>query len=447
MNALTDGLTAQGRTIALVVTAALSVLIATLFLWRFSKSEQKDRWVDRIATVLVLAWTSEGMWEVATRALHLPVEFVVASFFVAESMMVSSAMRATAHRATKGVPGRAGTLVWVLAATFGLIVALNAGSLVGFLLRLALPLSAAALWWQGLTAERDTDTIEMRAERARLRAERESTWAVTPRTLLVRWGVLKPGNITITEAQRQMSVDRMVAARMVIHDAKRVKGARRKLRRLAMTATPDMIEDVRRQVRQTMLIEVSTDGSAPAGTPAGRILGTPVVTVPKPLSVRFSDGSAKPLNAIIGTPGGTPGGTVRNTPGRNPGTGTATPLTEPRRDTPEPHGSVAAGTPDATPRETVPTSAGTVEPNPADADLLRVLRDPRRVPRDEHGKVPIKRAMAVLGVGRNRAIRCLDTLGLRRFPDPSDDGSDTPATEPSQPINGTPLVTTGATPS
>jgi hypothetical protein len=234
-----------GDKAVLGIGVALALLLATT-VWRFAKSGRKDRWVDRIAAVLVLAWTSEGMWELATERLGFPVPFAVATFFVAESMILSSAMRATQHRETTGVPGPSGTLVWVLAGVFGFIVALNAGSVVEFALRASLPLAAVGLWWTGLTAERATDTEEMRTERWRRAQSREATWTITPQTLLVRWGLMKPGQTTTTEAQRQHQIRRMVvvADKAAIKTGKGRERALRRLRVMTRTADAAMVAEV-----------------------------------------------------------------------------------------------------------------------------------------------------------------------------------------------------------
>lgn len=52
-----------------------------------------------------------------------------------------------------------------------------------------------------------------------------------------------------------------------------------------------------------------------------------------------------------------------------------------------------------------------------DAQLLAALRQPKRVPRDPDGTVPIQRAAKLLGCGPDRARRLLDQAGLLRTGD------------------------------
>ena len=149
----------------------------------------------------------------------------------------------------------------------------------------------------------------------------------------------------------------------------------------------------------------------PDGTPTAPALDTPTAPLSEP--------PAKGVDASRETGPGT----VNGTPVRSLQALTITVPEPPRPD----RGSVRP----ASPVTSDSTPAGTAD----DTDLLAVLRNPARVPREPDGTVPVKRAMRVLGVGRDRAIRLLDTLSLRRIPDP-DDGSDTPERNPGETGSG-----------
>jgi hypothetical protein len=69
------------------------------------RSPQRDRWVGGITALVVLAWTSEGLWEVAYFTLELPLGFAVMTFFVYEAMMLTSAMQAERNGALEVCPG------------------------------------------------------------------------------------------------------------------------------------------------------------------------------------------------------------------------------------------------------------------------------------------------------------------------------------------------------
>lgn len=229
------------------VTVAL-VLAAVLVLWR---SRHRARLLSGLTALVVLAWTSEGLWEVARHTLGLPAAFAAMTFFVFEAMMLSSAMQAEQHRARYGTPGPAGRYVWVLAAITATVVGLNAASAVEAVLRVALPLAAAGLWWVGMLAPRDSDTEGIRAERERAAQRRAATWAVTPRTILVAIGLMRPGEETVTDAERERRIRRMVAAADRVHaspDTWLAHRAATRLRRLARLANAEDIAEVRQRV-------------------------------------------------------------------------------------------------------------------------------------------------------------------------------------------------------
>ncbi len=169
------------------------------------------------------------------------------------------------------------------------------------------------------------------------------------------------------------------------------------------------------------------------------------VTVPAPLAAPLWN---PPVNGSD-TPGGTPNGTGTGTPrtgvsrgSDTPAKGVGTPDRNPSDTPAEPRRAKGVGTPltsGGTPRGTgavkgagTPGRDGTDTPAeyPADEVLLPVLRDPVRVPRDPDGTVPVKRVMRLMSVGRNRAIRLLDTAGLTPGTGtgtPDAKGADTPA--------------------
>lgn len=261
--------------IVLGVGAVIVVLLAVAG-WRFYRSGSKSKWVGGIAAVSVLAWTSEGLWQVARDEMHLPLAFAVMTFFVFEAMMIAAGMRAEEHRAAKGVPGPGGRFVWILATCSGFISSLGAQVAVEYPLRVILPLLAVGLWWVGITAERDDDTDEMKAERQRLADEREATWTVTPRTVLVRLGLMKPGKSTTTEAQREYQIARMVmAADTIAVGGRGAARARKRLRRLARTADAAMIETVAERVRQAVDAERLMVPGQPDRADSGQVAALP----------------------------------------------------------------------------------------------------------------------------------------------------------------------------
>jgi uncharacterized membrane protein len=81
--------------VALVVTAVVKV----------ARSRQRDRWVAGLTALVVLAWTSEGLWEVARFTLG----FAVMTFLVYEAMMLTCALQAERHRKHHPSPAPSGS--------------------------------------------------------------------------------------------------------------------------------------------------------------------------------------------------------------------------------------------------------------------------------------------------------------------------------------------------
>lgn len=240
---------------AVAVTLAL-VALALVAWWR---SADRAQALSRVTAVVVLAWTSEGLWEVATQALGLPVAFAAVTFFVFEAMMLAAGMRAERHRASYGTAGPTGRYVWVIAATTATIVGLAADNLVELVLRVAIPLTAVGLWWTiSISSPRDTDTPEIRAAREAARQARETTWTITPSTVLVWLGLRRPGKQTLSEAEQERLRRRMVVAADRLAAARAGSVAYRRhaarLRRLARQATPEDVAWVRAQVAMTTRI-------------------------------------------------------------------------------------------------------------------------------------------------------------------------------------------------
>jgi hypothetical protein len=249
----------------------LAVVVVVTAVVKVARSRQRDRAVGGLTAVVVLAWTTEGLWEVARFTLGLPLGFAVMTFFVYEAMMLTCALQAERHRKHHPSPGPAGRYVWVLASITATVVALDAASLVEALLRFTLPLAAAGLWWVGITTERDDDPDEVKQLRGAERARREAIWAISWRRLLVAVGVMRPGAQTLSDAERERRIRQMVTAADKLHtarpDSQRERRALQRLRRLARLASANDITAVRARVaRTTRIAELVMPVTDPAAT-------------------------------------------------------------------------------------------------------------------------------------------------------------------------------------
>lgn len=259
-------LDAYGGTLLLAgMGAALAFMIGSFLIAR--RKGHTERWVSTITSVVVLGFMSEGMWEVAREKLHLPPHLAIFLFFVAEAMFVTAAMHARRHYrdttewsapddeghrriVTHGHPGKHGNAVWVVAISSGLIVASNSTSLGEVLLRFALPVGAAYMWWSELTADGT--------------GRPTGTWRWGIRRILVRIGAIDPSGAHLDEVDRERRVVALVVTATRVHDGARPV-AWHKSRRARLLRSSDA-ETVAEAARRLRVIHRADDLLDPAST-------------------------------------------------------------------------------------------------------------------------------------------------------------------------------------
>lgn len=417
--------TTYGTAVILTI-GAVTVALGAVLGWRWFRHGEAHKRTGTLAVVLATAFSAEGMWEVATQALHLETYIALVLFAMFEVVMVNQGLLAK-HKLDPAVPGsprKHMVFVWLIAFATGGIASTNSDNLTEFCLRLVAPSVAAGIWWTTLTADgvvKDKDAVTVR-------------WSL--RRLALWVGAIEPGENDVKDVDRERRLSKLIDLANARQRGDLSKRQARKLSRLERHADDAMLDEVIRRMDRSAWFNSALDTPAPlaAGTPA---------TVPVPLALSPVEPPAAPVPAPhLGTPAngsGTPGPAPLN----GASTGAAAPLpngsgtltqriSTPAFSTPAPR---ANGTGTGTPTPSL-TSGGAPDSTPEDEVLLTVLRDPARVPREADGTVPIKRAIKVLGVGRPRAMRLLSTLGLLRVPDP-DDGSGTPDGTPPADGSGT----------
>lgn len=239
------------KIIGLTAAALLLLYLAR----RAAKSDRPDQWISVLAVLVGFAWSGEAMWEVATQRLHVGIGFAVLAFLVFESQLATAMMRAERHKNDRKRRDRHIAAAQRVAIVAGFVVVFAADSPVEMVLRPAIPLLVVYQWRVGLT-----DTDEGSAE--------PSTWLWTPARFAVWIGAKKPGEESLTDAQRRQQIGRMVKAADTV--ALGGRGSRRaalRLRKMARVATPDMVAEVARQQRQaanaTALMVSQDDGDKP----------------------------------------------------------------------------------------------------------------------------------------------------------------------------------------
>lgn len=215
-----------------------------------------------LSQVMVLALSAEGMYEVARQKLQLSPVFSLFVFALAEVAMVSSAYHARkTYQATTewadeaktvvkapGHPGKHGRTVWLIAVGAGFIVSLNSTNPVEWFLRFLLPVLAATLWWNDLTAAGTSRPT--------------GQWLWTPRRLLVWVGAIGAQDDDLEAVRRERQVRAMVRVACQVHDSTADTWRRRRrvarLRRLFRDADEGTVVRVRQLVAQSLAAESLT---------------------------------------------------------------------------------------------------------------------------------------------------------------------------------------------
>lgn len=265
-----------------ILAAALATVAAVALLYplyRAIRAGRPDKWIAGVAWVAAFGFSAEGMWVVATQKAHVPALVAAGVFFVGEAMQITSMTQASRRYAVDKHPGKHGRAVWIIAVAMGVIVSFAATNTAERLLRFAIPLGTALLWWNTLTdagcAKRPT----------RLR------W--TPVRLLERLGALEPDvDRDLAEADRQRRVAAMTVAAHRVHAGgrhRRIHAAR--LRRLALAADDGMVAEVRERVQRVQrivaltapvppVVPVSVQAEVPAEGSAQLAAGVPAQVPP-----------------------------------------------------------------------------------------------------------------------------------------------------------------------
>lgn len=252
----------------LVLVASLVVVagLAVVSLVAAHRRNESTRWFITVTTLAIQAFSLEGMWEVVVNNLGIDPWLAACVFFGLEAaIVVFCAYAAENYKATAvfdedgklvkpGNPGWQGGMVWGLAAFVGLVVMINSlvfaetawRGIVEGILRLSLPVLAAALWW--------SRSIRHGVTRKR------SSWRWTPERLLVRIGAKEPGEADLQSAPRRYLVRQMVINAARVHSGGRRAGrGEKRLRKLARDADETVIAEVAEQVARVQRIKDLTD--------------------------------------------------------------------------------------------------------------------------------------------------------------------------------------------
>lgn len=252
-----------------VAVVLLVLLVRALLSWGKGKAAHVVQW---LSTGLGLAWSAQGMYDVATdpEHYHLPTQLAIVLCFVFESYLVARML--VAQRYSTDLPRRRRHVqaVWTAGVVMALVVSLGEGWAQAPA-RLAVPLLIVYGWYMDLTA--DDDPAQ----------QLETEWNWTLRKVLVRIGAkkyAKRDQRAPNEAERQALRDQL--ARLGLADEIGVSwlgtALRRRQRLAALIAKsdPEVVAEVRERVaRASAVHKGGLLGEAPAPEPAPRSVPWP----------------------------------------------------------------------------------------------------------------------------------------------------------------------------
>jgi hypothetical protein len=244
------------RTDMLLAGLALTVLALGWVVHRvrkIAKSDRPDETLANVAMFIGLGWSSEAVWELTARA-GFPISLRALLFFVLETLLVLSMIRAKRTMRDLGHPGRSGRTAWVVATGMALVGSAVAGSFGEAVLRLLIPLLITLAWWDGLVGE----SVKRR--------EGATSWRWTPRRLLLAVGAIEPGERDVETVNRERLTQQMTRLefRRRHGSVRQQESAARKLARLSLTADDDMISVVRQRVDRATWFEPTHEQPAEA---------------------------------------------------------------------------------------------------------------------------------------------------------------------------------------
>ncbi|MEU4594390.1 sigma-70 domain-containing protein [Micromonospora aurantiaca (nom. illeg.)] len=252
----------QHRTATLVVGGL--VVAALLTLARIARHQRRrSATLTAAAAAIALGFSAEGMWEVATGALHLAKWQAVLLFAFAEVLMLFEADQARKKIADRRDPARHIRAVWVIALVAALAAASHADNTSGQVVRFFMPMAVA---WQWASRIKD-DLPDV--------VKQESQWIWTPQRIGVRLGLLKPGSVddlgklfaarriaALVDAGVKLYAEREAAKLHAGQPESRrwwqrdqLAAATRRVQQLAKTASSEDVRAAQAQLRLTFSIE------------------------------------------------------------------------------------------------------------------------------------------------------------------------------------------------
>ena len=237
---------------------ALAAIGALLIRRAMTRTNRPDRVLRRVVGLGILAFSAEGMWEVARQDLGFPIGLALAVFAIGDAAILISSIAAELSPNGSVEQRRHVRAVWVIAIGMGTVVAFSADSPVEIPLRFGLPLLAAFMWKLGLKRIGEDGTVEQDKDAL--------TWMVVPwlRRQVINWGLALPGEKDRNAVDREQQVRKIRDIRFQLHratetgDDKKAQKLRARLHLLALAADAKILDEARADVQRAIIAEAST---------------------------------------------------------------------------------------------------------------------------------------------------------------------------------------------
>jgi hypothetical protein len=262
LNAMIRALPGWPYLAAAGVAAVLVLVLLAVVLRKLRKGKLASR-VTALATILGMAWSAQGMWDVTVNKWHQPTIVASVLFVVFEAMLFARMLKAHEYRTDFARRGKHVQAVWLIACIMAAVVASGEGWTQAPA-RLAIPLLVAYGWYVDLTAADDPE------EKPR------TTVRWTLRRALLAVGAIEAGKRDAEQIDRDRLRARMTRLAFKIEhgDAKLSDILNRKTRlaRLKTLANDDDITEVRaRLARSRTNLETAPRGQEAVPEPALRV--------------------------------------------------------------------------------------------------------------------------------------------------------------------------------
>lgn len=253
---LWEWLHANAQGLIVPAGAILAVLLVLLLVRRIRRSTVAAVGAT-IAGPLVLLWEAQGVFQIGTALIGLPVLTALVFSGVTASVLITLAARAHEHWLRHGVLGPNERLMWYVAVPMGLIVALSADSATEKGLRVLLPILAALVFKSRYLPDEPPGEGPRR---------KRGSWRWTPRAIGIEFGLVVPDEQDIETVHRERQIRLLVRKGRGAYYGLRWLRKRRAaaFRKLSEVADDAMMSEV---VARITRAEVALELANPTTTP------------------------------------------------------------------------------------------------------------------------------------------------------------------------------------